>query len=92
MRKERCLISLCPWKAKYDFTSIDGELSDYKECWFHYMEMPLLNWLWDLFGYLPHLFYDWIKYRVCLGVKGLRWKISLKFWLLPWYYIKSDIF
>ena len=80
----RCSILFCPWKAKYYFTG------GYRECWFHYMEMPLINWLWDLFMYLPHLFYNWMKFRVCFGIKGLRWKISLRGWLIPWVYIKEE--
>jgi hypothetical protein len=78
--KERCSIALCPWRARYSF-GIEG----YYECWFHGDEMPLINWLWDFYMYLPHLFYIWMKYRVCFGIKGLRWKISLGYWLLPWW-------
>ena len=54
--KKRCSIAWCPWKAKHYFTG------GYQECWFHYEEMPLINWAWELLNYPIRKFFFWIRF------------------------------
>ena len=68
--KKRCSIMWCPWKAKYGFG-----MKNYYECWFHGGDMPWLGTLWNILTRPIYFFYNWMKHRVCLGVKGLKWKL-----------------
>jgi len=75
--KKRCSTMWCPWKARHYFNG------GYRECWFHYREMPLLNWAWDLFNYPARKLFNWIRFRLCgIFPKGaitywMHWKVLL---------------
>lgn len=70
MKKPRCSIALCPWKAKYGF-----EMEGYYECWFHGGDYGI-EIIWDIVFSLPTYFYRWMKYEVCLGWRGsTKWAL-----------------
>ena len=89
MKKPRCSIAFCPWRGKYFLNSgyifIAGvQATGYRECWFHYEEMPLINWAWDLIIYPIRTMFYWIKFGI-LGLPRaslLDWT-DLKFFLPP---------
>jgi len=70
---KRCSIALCPWKAKYQFTS--DKYGGYYECWFH-GEDGVIQSLWNIFLWPFTYFYRWMKYDVCLGWHGsVQWRL-----------------
>jgi len=79
-KRPRCSIVRCPWKAKYSF----GTMGCY-ECWFHYEDMPLINWAWDLFCYPIKKLFFWIRLRFCgTHPKGaLLYHFDPRFLLIP---------
>jgi len=73
--KQRCSIAWCPWRAKYHFGTIG-----YRECWFHYEEMPWLNKIWNTLTNPIHFYYTWVLVFVCFGMRGLGWKFTFNQW------------
>lgn len=70
MKKPRCSIAFCPWRAKY---FIDDW---YNKCWFHHEDFPLINWAWELIAYPIQRMFFWIKSGLCRG-----WPIRA---IVPW--------
>ena len=77
--KKRCSIAYCPWRATHYFTG------GYQECWFHYEEMALINWAWELFIYPTRKFFYWMRYRVCgsLPRGAMTYWVERRFLLMP---------
>jgi hypothetical protein len=75
VKRPRCSIWLCPWKARYSFGPMN-----YYECWYHGGDSKVATITWELLMNLPSFFYRWMRYRVCDGIRGLKWGIDWKVW------------
>jgi len=73
--KPRCSIMWCPWRAKYSF-GIKG----YYECWFHGNLDSWYAGLWNTLMNPISFYYNWMKYHVVLGERGIKWKFQIKQW------------
>lgn len=87
MERQRCSIAFCPWRAKYFFEGVGSysKYGRYQECWFHYEEMPLINWAWDLITHPIKKMFYWLRFRLCGEFKrgDLLYWVELKFLLTP---------
>jgi len=57
MKKPRCSIYYCFWRAKYGF-GIKGLY----ECWFHGGDIEWLVDLWEILTKPARFLYNWIRY------------------------------